>query len=198
MLFVNLSLVCCLPQIGLMRNGRLLAENSPHNLLQMFNAPLLEDIILELCRRDHEQNKKKYAHQILEKKVSSYSIGNSKKIIPDISELYPRPVKRVAFGPKPTFPIHFLNSSNQARSDGTIAQSQNINCMVVGIRRMSRDDSYDKYSVEDTDLSEVTEKDLPQPVTTSSQFQRINSLVRRNCIFFIRNILLVQKNILLN
>lgn len=190
-----------------MRNGRLLAENSPHNLLQMFNAPLLEDIILELCRRDHEQNKKKYAHQVLEKKTSSYSIGGSRKIIPDITDLYPRPVSKVSFGTKATFPIPFLNGSNETCSDGTIAQSQNCDCIVVGIRNyknnelltQKREEPYDILSVEDTDLSPVTDKDLPLPVTTSSQLQRINSLIRRNCIFFIRNLLLVHnKNILLN
>lgn len=35
-----------------MRNGRLLAEKSPAALLREYNVPLLEDIVLQLCRED--------------------------------------------------------------------------------------------------------------------------------------------------
>lgn len=38
-------------QIGLMRSGRLLAEESPRNLLQMYNCPSLEDVFLKLSRK---------------------------------------------------------------------------------------------------------------------------------------------------
>lgn len=38
--------------IGLMRGGRLLAENDPTTLLTQHNAILLEEIVLKLCRND--------------------------------------------------------------------------------------------------------------------------------------------------
>ncbi|XP_031785392.1 ABC transporter G family member 23 isoform X1 [Nasonia vitripennis] len=37
--------------IGLMRSGRLLAEESPRALLQMYNCPTLEDVFLKLSRK---------------------------------------------------------------------------------------------------------------------------------------------------
>ncbi|ELT92522.1 hypothetical protein CAPTEDRAFT_162923 [Capitella teleta] len=46
--------------VGLMRNGRLLAECSPEELIEKHNLPTLEDVFLELCERDQigdiEQN----------------------------------------------------------------------------------------------------------------------------------------------
>lgn len=38
--------------VGLMRNGRLLAEKAPDQLLKEHKAHLLEDIVLKLCRND--------------------------------------------------------------------------------------------------------------------------------------------------
>jgi hypothetical protein len=38
-------------QIGLMRNGRLLAEESPHVLLSMYGCPTLEEVFLKLSRK---------------------------------------------------------------------------------------------------------------------------------------------------
>lgn len=40
--------------IGIMRGGRLLAENDPDTLLAHYNATLLEDVVLRLCRSDEE------------------------------------------------------------------------------------------------------------------------------------------------
>jgi hypothetical protein len=39
-------------QIGLMRSGRLLAEDSPENLLRDYNLSSLEDVFLKLCMAD--------------------------------------------------------------------------------------------------------------------------------------------------
>ncbi|ODM97298.1 ABC transporter G family member 23 [Orchesella cincta] len=39
-------------EVGLMRNGKLLAEKSPDALLKEHKATLLEDIVLQLCRKD--------------------------------------------------------------------------------------------------------------------------------------------------
>ena len=36
----------------MMRVGKLLAEDSPDNLLSRFSKPSLEDVFLELCMRD--------------------------------------------------------------------------------------------------------------------------------------------------
>ncbi|ODM90584.1 ABC transporter G family member 20 [Orchesella cincta] len=40
-----------------MRNGRMLAEDTPSNLLSTFNCTLLEDVTLKLCRADESSNK---------------------------------------------------------------------------------------------------------------------------------------------
>lgn len=41
-------------RVGLMRDGKLLAEQSPDFLLEYFNQPSLEDVFLKLCIRDHD------------------------------------------------------------------------------------------------------------------------------------------------
>ncbi|ODM95757.1 ABC transporter G family member 23 [Orchesella cincta] len=43
--------------IGIMRNGRMLAEDTPSNLLSTFNCTLLEDVTLKLCRADERSTK---------------------------------------------------------------------------------------------------------------------------------------------
>jgi len=54
----SLTLLCFIVEarhshfVGLMRNGRLLAEKAPDALLKEHNAQLLEDIVLKLCRND--------------------------------------------------------------------------------------------------------------------------------------------------
>lgn len=50
-LALNRSLVRYFFQIGLMRNGILLAEDSPENLLSRFEATSLEDAFLQLCMK---------------------------------------------------------------------------------------------------------------------------------------------------
>lgn len=45
-----------LPQIGLMRSGKLLAEESPSTLLRMYNCISLEDVFLKLSRKQQGQN----------------------------------------------------------------------------------------------------------------------------------------------
>ena len=35
--------------VGFLREGRLIAEGSPDNLMEMFNAPSLEKVFLGLC-----------------------------------------------------------------------------------------------------------------------------------------------------
>lgn len=42
-------------QIGLMRSGKLLAEESPHVLLSMYNCVSLEDVFLKLSRKQQGQ-----------------------------------------------------------------------------------------------------------------------------------------------
>lgn len=38
--------------VGLMRNGRILAEGPPDKLLEKFNQTSLEDVFLHLCIKD--------------------------------------------------------------------------------------------------------------------------------------------------
>ncbi|ODN04358.1 ABC transporter G family member 23 [Orchesella cincta] len=54
--------------IGVMRKGRLLAENSPSVLLKQFECDLLEQVVLKLCQNDE-----------LSRKVSGYNQGNSRR-----------------------------------------------------------------------------------------------------------------------
>lgn len=46
-----IMLFCVLFQIGLMRSGRLLAEESPQVLLTMYRCQSLEDVFLKLSRK---------------------------------------------------------------------------------------------------------------------------------------------------
>lgn len=49
-----------------MRNGRILAEENPETLLSKYNVPLLNDVILQLCKDDVDSNLK-----LLEAKVDT-------------------------------------------------------------------------------------------------------------------------------
>lgn len=40
-------------QIGLMRDGTLLAEDSPSQLMAQYNSSTLEEVFLQLCQRQH-------------------------------------------------------------------------------------------------------------------------------------------------
>ena len=42
--------------VGLMRHGRLLAEDCPTSLLENYGLPTLEDVFLKLCIRDGRLN----------------------------------------------------------------------------------------------------------------------------------------------
>lgn len=52
-----------------MRNGRMLAEDSPHSILSIYKADLLQDSILQICRIDQQE-------QMLKRKVSTCSIDS--------------------------------------------------------------------------------------------------------------------------
>lgn len=43
-------------QIGVMYGGKLLAEDNPTALMKAYNALLLEDVVLSLCRNDFGAN----------------------------------------------------------------------------------------------------------------------------------------------
>lgn len=43
-----------LTQIGVMRKGRLLVEDSPETLLKLYESDLLEQVVLKLCRTDEK------------------------------------------------------------------------------------------------------------------------------------------------
>ncbi|XP_057380012.1 ABC transporter G family member 20-like [Daphnia carinata] len=60
--------------IGLMRSGRLLAEDSPDNLLINYNLSSLEDVFLKLCMKDEGNNQEQQQPKILERTVSSSSM----------------------------------------------------------------------------------------------------------------------------
>lgn len=44
-------------QVGLMRNGILLGEDSPENIMEMFNCTTLEDAFLQLCTKQGDLDK---------------------------------------------------------------------------------------------------------------------------------------------
>lgn len=60
---VNLNLKCLfyiictfVPQIGLMRHGRIIAEESPQVLMRQYNSTSLDQIVLRICKRDAAEN----------------------------------------------------------------------------------------------------------------------------------------------
>ena len=56
-------------RVGLMRQGRLLAEDSPENLLTIFNLSSLEDVFLALCTKIESQKHRQVLQQCLEGKM---------------------------------------------------------------------------------------------------------------------------------
>lgn len=52
-------------RVGLMRQGRLLAQDSPDNLLQTFGLPSLEDVFLALCTKIESQTHRQVLQQRL-------------------------------------------------------------------------------------------------------------------------------------
>jgi len=61
-------------QIGLMRNGRLLTEKSPNELSREYNTPMLEDIVIRLCKNDSNSINDEITQGLNE--VSFYSRSN--------------------------------------------------------------------------------------------------------------------------
>ncbi|XP_026316608.1 ABC transporter G family member 23 isoform X1 [Hyposmocoma kahamanoa] len=62
--------------IGLMRSGRLLAEESPQALLTMYNCISLEDVFLKLSRKQGQSNGQ--ANQVVELNVTGGALGLNK------------------------------------------------------------------------------------------------------------------------
>ncbi|KAI9558265.1 ABC protein [Daphnia sinensis] len=60
--------------IGMMRSGRLLAEESPENLLINYNLSSLEDVFLKLCMKDEGNDQERQEPEVLERTVSSSSM----------------------------------------------------------------------------------------------------------------------------
>lgn len=73
------------PQIGLMRNGILLAEDSPVNILERFSCSTLEEAFLNLCQKHGPSEE---ADRTTHKTHSLRAIGDVqdvKKIIPSLT-----------------------------------------------------------------------------------------------------------------
>ncbi len=50
--------------VGIMRKGRLLAQQSPQILMTLYNNSIsLESVVLQLCKEDEKENNKKYSSQ---------------------------------------------------------------------------------------------------------------------------------------
>ncbi|XP_032784335.2 ABC transporter G family member 20 [Daphnia magna] len=60
--------------IGMMRSGRLLAEESPENLLTNYNLSSLEAVFLKLCMKDEGNDQDRQEPELLERTVSSSSM----------------------------------------------------------------------------------------------------------------------------
>ncbi|CAL8089214.1 unnamed protein product [Orchesella dallaii] len=160
--------------IGLMRNGRLLAEDSPAKLRTLFDVPLLEDIVLELCRQDHKRMKEENARVT----TSSNQIRNGNN---NGSGEFPRPVVRVQTGSIPSL----ISRWTSPKSSNFVAESTGCDCVVVG---------FQQYPENVSELRSVTVSNhssshsCPQPSCKWNQIDRIHSLIRRNCIYFLRNL----------
>lgn len=181
--------VCYLIQIGLMRYGRLLAEDSPANLLQLFNTPFMEDIVLELCRRDHEGNKLR--NQSNNNEAKSGIKGHSFLSRYALTSLYPRPISRI-FGSRKGSLFSTVPFSPRRSSADFVAESQNCDCVVVGFTNIKSEEPHkvqiltSAHEEESKDLSKNDEDNAP--LNPSSVAKRVQSIVRRNCIFFLRNL----------
>lgn len=58
----------------MMRSGRLLAEESPENLLTNYNLSSLEAVFLKLCMKDEGKDQDRQEPELLERTVSSSSM----------------------------------------------------------------------------------------------------------------------------
>ncbi|ODM93971.1 ABC transporter G family member 20 [Orchesella cincta] len=159
--------------IGLMRNGRLLAEDSPSNLLARFDVPLLEDIVLELCRQDHKRMKEN-------KSVSTNGIRNGNN---NGSLDYPRPVVRVSTGSMTSF----IPGWTSLKSNDIVAESTGCDCVVVGFQKYPEHLSDWKQGTETSENAAISPSNALSSIK-NVQLDRIHSLIRRNCIAFVRNI----------
>ncbi|XP_014222492.1 ABC transporter G family member 20-like isoform X2 [Trichogramma pretiosum] len=73
-------------KIGLMRNGQLLAETSPDELLSTFHCSTLEEAFLQLSRRQNEEGTKGIVNEAFEgDEASQPASANSRKLRPPIS-----------------------------------------------------------------------------------------------------------------
>lgn len=66
-------------QIGLMRSGRLLAEESPANLLATYHCKNLEDVFLKLSRKQGTTNNAVNELNISNLSLSALAFGNKKE-----------------------------------------------------------------------------------------------------------------------
>ncbi|XP_059488543.1 ABC transporter G family member 20 isoform X1 [Neocloeon triangulifer] len=65
--------------IGLMRNGRLLAEESPHVLLSMYGCPTLEEVFLKLSRKQGTSSSANLAELNVSNNISLASLNWNRK-----------------------------------------------------------------------------------------------------------------------
>lgn len=65
-------------QIGVMRKGRLLVEDSPDTLMQTYGCDLLEQVVLKLCRKDDHASGKSSDSSSSNNNISSVVVHSDK------------------------------------------------------------------------------------------------------------------------
>lgn len=107
-----------------MRSGRLLAEDSPENLLRDFNLSSLEDVFLKLCMTDCGKDEEKNITSVQSEQQVSGGIDNaafySSKIELDISEMdgnSPHQHGKTYESPLPLIDVPYANCNSSIVND---------------------------------------------------------------------------------
>lgn len=150
-------------QIGLMRNGKLLAEDSPTNLMNKYNTSILEEIVVQLCLRDEAKQPEEEAEVILNSSAASQRTTSAHS---NNASLLKFPVQAPDLNSIPDKTDDEILPANRRQSLGNV------------LHRASLGNLPEKHDFK----TEVKEKS-----------QRIYALVSKNVLVLLRNIMQVNQ-----
>nr|AHK05672.1 ATP-binding cassette transporter sub-family H 103004 [Tigriopus japonicus] len=139
-------------RVGMMRFGKLLAEDSPEELLRRFSKPNLEDVFLDLCLQDGDLETAKVREERTQRRsILKFSKKKSEAAKPDLENGQGcQMVVTNGKGPKPKEKVSATNSTASARSvSSTVSKyidqkksnltSQRVTaCMIKTFNRMKK------------------------------------------------------------
>ncbi|ODM99501.1 ABC transporter G family member 23 [Orchesella cincta] len=159
--------------IGIMRNGRLLAEKSPEALLIEYKVTHLDDIVLTLCRLDREE-KKRLRNEPEEKtewnlnSITKRKIGNCESTIVEEGTIVG---------------IRYEAGSNGNRDDPIFVESPKLNKAGTEVS-IVHNNGYISPPLKRRKLS--TRESIR--MNHSTQIQKLTALLIKNFIILMRNI----------